>query len=1518
MKTKTIYKFSALCLGSIMLTACGGGSGETATVVSDSLDSTNLISESNSTSSKTPTASFVTPTPTGDVTKGLPISVTVNANDSDGFIRNVRLSINGNFIRQENVVPYEWSLPRDTALSSLPVGTHELSAVITDNDGNKTTITKPLKIIPADTPVGNEPTSGNQSPTGTFSSPNPTEEIEKGDPVSITIDALDSDGSISNVRLSINGNFIRQENLRPYEWYPSKDAILNNLPTGSNTLSAVITDNDGAQTTITKTIVVQTNNTPVENTKPSGSFVAPTPTGSLIVGDSMSVRVNADDSDGTVTSVQLSLNNEIVSEDTVAPYNWSAAENTVLANLKAGSYTLSALITDNDNQETVINTTINVSSENIVTGDCQVSGQLKQWHRVAITCDGPDGSESNAKTFTDHRFNVNFKQGGKVFTVPGHFAADGNAANTSATSGNKWRAYFTPSTTGNWNYTTSFREGSNIAVDLNTNSGSPVAITDGLSGTFAVSASDASIPDFRARGLLQHKTNERYQRFAGDNTVFVQAGMGSPENIFGYDEFDDTIKQTGGGCKGILHSFAQHASDWNSGDPSWNNGRGKNLIGLINYISSRNVNSAYIMMNTVKGDGCDAHPWSVYNDSGDIKTFDVSKLDQWEVALSHMTKKGVLIHALTQETENDGLLNGGNLGVERKLYYRELISRFSHHPALQWNLGEENNNSPAQQKSFANYIKSLDPYDHAILLHTFTFAHDKYTPLLGHDTFNGPSFQFSNIPESASGGVYGKTIEWIDKSIEAGRTWITTMSEASGGNGPTPDTDVTSTQRIYWMWASVMGGGSGFEWYLKKNGSLHAYDLAVEDMREFDEHWKQSGYLARFFHSIVQNDLDINLQSLSPNNNAVDGDAWVLSDPGKSYLVFLRKGGNARLKLAGDNSYNVLWFNPRTGESTEGTPVISDQNLGNPPSDINQDWAAVLTAQKSSSNSNLHPDIVKVRTDIALSDIQREPGGNGWKDSYSVGDQCYCSTTFDHNIGPVPSGVNGLTVREICDLIGPGPGSANRPIYNDIQCGNGPANDAGDEDWCPGRVDIGKEGCSQIGPTWKLPNQVSSVSSRTYNKTDGPFKNPLKGWNSGWDGNNNHPESSVGFQYIPWKVFEPSDGSFDYAAVEKIIDREGSKGRHLMLRLYCDWHGDNFESDCPKWLYTDVGVARLQGNNGRYITDFNDERYIAQAHQAIEALADRFDNDPRIYTFQMGLIGYWGEWHTFGSDFGNGGYDLKDSTRISILDRYKSSFSRAKLMVRYPWREPTQSAAGIGFHNDFFVANNGHSDEFDEAVSAGDQWRKNPIGGEVPPRDGNDANSEKIALFQTNKGLDMIQTGHYSTMKAGSYRVIEGDSNYADYLKLHKKMGYNYQIEEAKFSDTISNSQQLEVELNGRNIGVAPMYYNWDVQFALLDSDNTPVATSNAVADLTNIMPSDSFSFTSNLNLSLVNPNTYKLAVRIIQPNAEKVKTSAWKLDPRNTYILFSNDIPNVIGIWDTSTNQLMGGWSILGDVNVE
>ncbi len=77
---------------------------------------------------------------------------------------------------------------------------------------------------------------------------------------------------------------------------------------------------------------------------------------------------------------------------------------------------------------------------------------------------------------------------------------------------------------------------------------------------------------------------------------------------------------------------------------------------------------------------------------------DVSRLDQWEIVFGHGTQKGMYLHFKTSETENEMLLDSGDLGVQRRLYYRELIARYSHHLALNWNLGEEINEQTHRQR----------------------------------------------------------------------------------------------------------------------------------------------------------------------------------------------------------------------------------------------------------------------------------------------------------------------------------------------------------------------------------------------------------------------------------------------------------------------------------------------------------------------------------------------------------------------------------------------------------------------------------------------------------------------------------------------------------------------------------------------------------------------------------------------------------------------------------------------------
>lgn len=67
-----------------------------------------------------------------------------------------------------------------------------------------------------------------------------------------------------------------------------------------------------------------------------------------------------------------------------------------------------------------------------------LSGELKRWHKVTVTFDGPNTSETaNPNPFSDYRLDVTFthQSSNRSYTVPGYFAACGNAENNSCDSG---------------------------------------------------------------------------------------------------------------------------------------------------------------------------------------------------------------------------------------------------------------------------------------------------------------------------------------------------------------------------------------------------------------------------------------------------------------------------------------------------------------------------------------------------------------------------------------------------------------------------------------------------------------------------------------------------------------------------------------------------------------------------------------------------------------------------------------------------------------------------------------------------------------------------------------------------------------------------------------------------------------------------------------------------------------------------------------------------------------------------
>lgn len=581
-----------------------------------------------------------------------------------------------------------------------------------------------------------------------------------------------------------------------------------------------------------------------------------------------------------------------------------------------------------------------IQSAAAVDAPAEVTGELKQWHKITLTFDGPETSETaDHNPFLDYRLMVSFTDGKTSYEIPGYYAADGNAANTSAEAGNKWRVHLCPDTPGTWFYMVSFREGKNIAVNDDPRAGRSAGYMDKTGGILEIAPTDKTGRDFRGKGRLEY-VGKHYLRFAGSGTYFLKCGADAPENFLAYQDFDGPFKSDGH-KDNFVKDWAPHIKDWRPGDPTWNNGKGKGIIGAVNYLHNEGMNVfSFIPMN-IKGDDRNVFPYIDYNTWDRL---DVSRLAQWEIVFEHADKLGMYLHFKTQETENELLLDNGDLGTLRKLYYRELIARFSHHLALNWNLGEEINNATHEQKvAWANYFWTHDPYQHHIVIHNMGNPH--YDLLGDASALTGFSLQTSK-PDFQQ--VHRRVLDYIRRSAEAGKPWVVACDEpgdASHALLPDAEDPEHNDARKNALWGTFMAGGAGVEWYF---GYKHAHsDLTCQDYRSRDKMWDQCKVALDFF-----DDHQIPFWEMSNHNGLIDTeDGYCLAKPGDIYIVYLKNGGSTQLDL-GENAhaYSVKWYNPRTGGPLRNGSVQSisgagKQSLGTPPTDKNQDWTILIKAK---------------------------------------------------------------------------------------------------------------------------------------------------------------------------------------------------------------------------------------------------------------------------------------------------------------------------------------------------------------------------------------------------------------------------------------------------------------------------------------------------------------------------------------------------------------------------------------------
>lgn len=394
-----------------------------------------------------------------------------------------------------------------------------------------------------------------------------------------------------------------------------------------------------------------------------------------------------------------------------------------------------------------------------------------------------------------------------------------------------------------------------------------------------------------------------------------------------------------------------------------------------------------------------------------------------------------------------------------------------------------------------------------------------------------------------------------------------------------------------------------------------------------------------------------------------------------------------------------------------------------------------------------------------------------------------------------------------------------------------------------------------------------------------PASNPLEGFVP-YAGSYTGVPHSMEWFYVPVNSVVVGPGTYNWASFDSQLNAISARGHQAVFRFYLDYPGK--ASGIPEYLLASGLATRTytdHGNGGASVSpDYEDPRLLEALDGFIAALGSRYDGDRRIGFIQLGLLGFWGEWHTYPHDgwASPENWLASSATQQRVLQAYTNAFKKTKLQVRYP--DAANSSLNVGYHDDSFAVGTlpGIGWHFmDKLMQAGatEKWLSQPVGGELRPE-------IQHCIFNAPMNCPVIEDGADNDF-AGSVKAT-----HASWLLNHhafspgyagqalnnataasQSLGYRFQA--TAFALTRGAAQgQSDLSVKISNVGVAPFYYDWPVQVAAVNGAGKIARTWTTPWKLSAVKPGMTVQWKAPVSSSGLAPGYYTLLVRPVNPLA--------------------------------------------------
>lgn len=373
---------------------------------------------------------------------------------------------------------------------------------------------------------------------------------------------------------------------------------------------------------------------------------------------------------------------------------------------------------------------------------------------------------------------------------------------------------------------------------------------------------------------------------------------------------------------------------------------------------------------------------------------------------------------------------------------------------------------------------------------------------------------------------------------------------------------------------------------------------------------------------------------------------------------------------------------------------------------------------------------------------------------------------------------------------------------------------------------------------------------------------------------------SMEFSYLPLSDLMTGPETFEWEPLEKLLNDVASRGNQTIFRIFLEYPAK--KEGIPEFLvkqglkihvYKNTNTAPFPPAESR-TPDYSNPDLRAALKSFIAALGKRYDGDPRIAYITAGLLGTWGEWHTYPRN------DLWASREVQaeVLSAYAAAFRQTPILLRYPAGEGNDeyadnAALPFGYHDDSFAwatldTGRKQDDWFymvsvrNAGTAALDKWKTQPIGGEIRPEIWGQIFDAKPKHKQAQDFAESVRQTHATwLMDTGMFREQANADRHDRALAQVRKMGYDLRVTEANVS---AQGNEILVEAQVVNEGVAPFYRPWRVELGLLAESGEVVSTLATEWSITGLLPGDaprlwSASIPAEKNARFV-------AVRVVNP----------------------------------------------------